>query len=124
MERTYVAEKDFNKVDFTTQPLNIGDYEECKFTNCNFSNTDLSQLHFSDCVFTGSNLAMAKLNRTAFQNCKFLDCKLTGLHFEVCNPMLFSVSFEKCDLNLCSFYKMKMPKTNFASSRLKDTDLA
>jgi len=124
MERAYIVEKDFNKHDFTARPLSMGDYEECKFNNCNFSNTDLSQLHFSDCVFTSCNLAMATLNKTALQNCRFVDCKLTGLHFETCNPMLFSVSFDKCDLNLCSFYNLKMPKTNFTSSRLKDADLA
>jgi uncharacterized protein YjbI with pentapeptide repeats len=69
-------------------------------------------------------MAMAKLTKTVFQNCKLEDCKLTGLHFEHCNPMLFSVAFERCDLTLSSFYKLKMPKTSFDNCRLKDADFA
>ena len=124
MERSYIVEKEFNKIDFAKEPMQMGDYEDCHFINCNFSNVELSQFQFSDCVFVTCNLAMAKIIGTTLQNCKFTDCKLTGLHFEHCDPLLFSVAFDNCDLTLSSFYKLKMPKTNFNNCRLKHSDFA
>jgi uncharacterized protein YjbI with pentapeptide repeats len=54
----------------------------------------------------------------------FLDCKLTGLHFQNCNDFLFAVRFENCNLNLASFYKLKIKKTVFKNSSLHEVDFA
>ncbi len=113
MERTYIEEKDFDKVDFTATGVPMGDYENCSFVNCNFLNTDLSNISFSECAFIGCNVTLAKLSKTSFRDIKFKDCKLLGLHFNDCDAFLFAVDFENCFLNLSSFYKLKLKKTSF-----------
>ncbi len=120
---TFIEDQKFEKVDYTQDPLSIGEYENCQFINCNFANTDLSDIYFSDCHFTGCNMGMVKLLKTTFSNARFKDCKLLGLHFEDCNAVLFTVDFEKCILDLSSFYKLKIKKTRFKDSSLREVDL-
>lgn len=122
MQHTITEDKTFENVDFTQSNPLSGDYENCVFLNCNFSEADLSKINFNDCKFTGCNLSMAKLTQSAFRDVQFMDCKLLGLHFENCNPFLFSACFDNCLLNLSSFYRLKIKKTRFKNSTLHEVD--
>jgi uncharacterized protein YjbI with pentapeptide repeats len=53
---------------------------------------------------------------------RFIDCKLLGLHFEDCSDFLFAVHFDKCVLNLSSFFKQKLKKTVFSNCGLHEVD--
>ncbi len=47
MERTYFEEKEFDKIDAKIAPLKEGDdYEECFFSNCDFSNAVSFRIFF------------------------------------------------------------------------------
>ncbi len=122
MLHEYTEGKKFEKVDYTISELSKGEYENCTFFQCNFSNTDLSNTFFIDCVFKGCNLSLAKLNNTALREVAFTDCKLLGLHFENCNEFLFSVGFTNCNANLCSFYQRKMKKGRFSNVSFYEVD--
>jgi uncharacterized protein YjbI with pentapeptide repeats len=122
MQRTLTEDKTLENIDFTQRDLTPGDYENCVFLNCNFSETDLSNINFTECKFAGCNLSMAKLAHAAFRDVAFKDCKLLGLHFENCNPFLFTVQFDNCLLNLSSFYRLKIKKTHFKNSSLHEVD--
>ena len=122
MERSYIVDKTFDKIDFTQNALQWGDYENCRFINCNLLNVDLSNYHFDECEFIGSNLSMAKLDKTAFKDIIFKNCNLLGLHFETCDPFLFSITYNDCSLRLASFFKMKIPKTKFINCGLEEVD--
>lgn len=124
MERAYVEDETFEKIDFSANALPRGDYDHCIFISCNFSGADLSGIHFSACEFTGCNFSMANLAGTALKDVKFKDCKLLGLHFEYCNDFLFSIDIDTCLLNLSSFYKMKLKKTRFKNSSLQEADFS
>lgn len=122
MAKTYIDDKTFEKVDFSENPLIKGDYTNCTFLNSIFSNSDLSNFHFSECEFRNCNLSMVKILNASFRDILFKDCKLLGLHFENCNPFLFSVNFENCILNLSSFYKLPIKKTKFRNCKLQEVD--
>ena len=122
MDRKYIEEKTYEKQDYSQHPLAIGDYEGCNFVNCNFSQTQLSGMHFSECVFKACNLSMATLAGTVLQDIMFSDCKMLGLHFETCNQVLFAANYERCALDLCSFYQVKMKKAKFTRCTLKEAD--
>ena len=122
MERNYIEDKLFEKVDFTNSAIAVGEYDNCQFVNCNFSNADLSDLYFSECEFSGCNISTVKMMKTAFKNVHFIDCKMTGLHFEQCSDFLFEVGFDACVLDLSSFYKVKLKKTVFKNCRLQEVD--
>ena len=118
----YIEDQVFEKVDFTTTGLVKGEYDSCRFIGCDFSNIDLLGVDFASCVFEGSNLSMVKPIKTAFRDVRFLSCKILGVHFETCNSFLFSVSFDKCILDLSSFCKLKMKKTRITQSSLHEVD--
>jgi len=124
MNKPYIEDKIFERTDFAENALIKADYEHCIFVNCNLLNADLSDINFSECKFNGCDISLANISRTALRNIKFKDCKLLGLHFENCNPFLFTVDFENCILNLSSFYKLKLKKTKFKSSSLQEVDFA
>jgi len=122
MDNAYIVDKTFSKLDFEEDPIPHGDYEECEFVNCNFAGADLGKFVFIDCNFNGCNLAMAKTAGTSFRNNNFTDCKLTGVQFSECDPFLFAVNFEKCILNLASFYKQKMKNARFSNCSMNEVD--
>jgi len=122
MEREYFEENIFEKKDFTEIPIQTGEYELCTFNGCNFSNTDLSNITFTECTFNGCNLSLAKLANTGMRDITFIDSKLLGLHFEDCSDFLFAVNFDKCILNLSSFFKQKLKKTFFKDCSLPEVD--
>lgn len=124
MERIYIQDKKFEKENFITHELPVADYENCAFITCDLSNTDLSKRVFLDCEFNSCNLSTVNLSGTAFKNVMFKDCKLLGLHFENCDDFLFEVDFEKCLMNLCSFYKLKLKNTRFKNSNLSEVDFS
>jgi fluoroquinolone resistance protein len=124
MNQIYIEEKTFNHIDFTEKAWPEGNYENCIFTSCNFSNTDLSRIIFCECKFTACNLSMAKLSQTAFRDITFKDCKLLGLHFDHCNQFITGLNFDNCIINISSFYKLKLKKTIFSNSTFAETDFA
>ena len=112
----------FDKIDFKKQPIIIGEYEQCVFTNCDFAHTDLSQIIFTDCEFVHCNLSIVKLVKTAFREVIFKDCKMMGLHFEDCNEFGLLFKFENCVLNHSVFYQTKLRKTTFKHAQLQEVD--
>ncbi len=114
----------FDKIDYTLEPLKKGEYEKCVFSQCNFTNGDISHIQFSECEFVGCNISMTQVLETSFRDVVFRNCKLMGITFGNCSNFLFSVDFEKCVLNLSSFHRLKMRKTKMSECSLQETSFA
>jgi len=114
--------KTFDKSDFTVNLPDKGEYDNCRFLNCDYSDADLSGFIFTECEFIACNLSLIKLGKTAFKDVRFKDCKMLGLHFEDCSDFLFQVGFENCQLNLSSFFKRKLKQTSFKNTGLQEVD--
>ncbi|MCW3788639.1 pentapeptide repeat-containing protein [Plebeiibacterium sediminum] len=99
-----------------------GEYEDCIFKNCDFSEYNLSLFIFTDCEFVNCNLSNAALSDTAFRDVKFVNCKLLGVQFSDCNNFSLAFSFTDCILDYSSFYQLKIKKTVFTKCRLIQTD--
>jgi len=122
MEDIYIEGAIFEKRDFTKEQIAKGEYENCSFMTCNFSNTDLSGIQFAACIFDTCNLSVAKLTGTAFRDIVFKNCKMQGLHVDHCKQFGLSFSIENCLLDHCSFFKTTLKKTSFKNSRLHEVD--
>ncbi len=122
MLENFIADENYNGIDFTKKFLPKADYDNCSFSNCNFSSTSLSEITFSECSFKNCDFSLAKLEKTAFQNIEFIGCKLLGLYFETCNTLLFSAKFTSCILNLSSFYNLDLKQTIFTNCSLQKAD--
>jgi uncharacterized protein YjbI with pentapeptide repeats len=124
MKEAHVLDQTFENTDFTQQPLEKGEYENCTLRNCNFEYANLSGFSFNECEFIGCNMSMAKLLTTAFRDVVFKECKMFGLHFNDCNEFGMSFRFDGCSLNNSIFYKTTIKKTLFKNSKLIEVDFA
>jgi len=79
-------------------------------------------IQFLECRFVGCNLSLAQIADTQFQDCIFTECKLLGLHFELCNPFGLAFTSGKCTFDQSSFSKRKLKGIQFKDSSLKETD--
>jgi len=120
----YQANKEYKRLNFIENPLQIGEYDNCSFLNCNFANSNLSEFVFTECIFSECNFSLSKIRNSAFKDVKFKDSKLLGLHFEDCNQFIFDVSFENCQLNLSSFYKINLKSILFIHCNLQEVDFS
>lgn len=118
----YISEQEYKQLDYSEQRLQVGDYENCQFLNCNFINSDLSDTRFMGCEFVDCNLSNVKLNNTSFQQVKFRDCKMLGLQFDGCLDLILSFEFENCVMNHSSFYQKNIKKTRFINCQLNEVD--
>lgn len=119
-----VLDKEYIKEDFTTNRLALADYENCTFTDCKFSDAFLNGINFLECNFIECDFANAKVNDTSFKEANFTKCRMLGVPFMTCNPFLLSFEFTNCNLQLASFYKLSIKKTNFIGCNLEQVDFA
>ncbi len=122
MNIPYIIDKKFQRLDYSQDRLPKGEYEQCVFENCIFSNGDLSNVTFRECEFVDCDLSNAKLKNTGFSEIVFKGCKLLGCRFDECNSFLFSFKFEHCTLNLSSFYELKLKNMVFKHCKLLEAD--
>ncbi|KOS05902.1 hypothetical protein AM493_07535 [Flavobacterium akiainvivens] len=120
----FIEERTFIKEDFTATPLPLAEYDNCTFEGCNFENSKLNGIVFTDCEFIDCNLGNALLSGTAFKVVTFTNCKLLGLNFGSVDPFLFEASFNGCQMQLVSFYKLKLKNTKFINCKLPDADFS
>lgn len=120
MNPVYISDQTYNR----TENLTKSEYENCVFNSCSFEDNILSGFKFIDCTFNCCNLSLCKLNQTVFQDVLFKDCKMLGLRFDSCSDFGLSISFENCQLNHSSFYKLNLKNTLFSDSQLQEIDFS
>jgi len=122
MKSNYQYEQIFKNKDYTTVPLEKGEYECCVFSNCHFSGSDLSEIRFIETEFIDCDWSNVKLEKTALQEVQFKRCKLLGLYFDHCKTFGFAATFIDCQLNHSSFYQMDLTKVSFQDCQLEEVD--
>jgi fluoroquinolone resistance protein len=75
----------FDKIDFTAKPPEKEECDHCNFLNCNFYESDISDITFSSCKFENCDFSLAKCMNAVFNDVRFINCKLLGLHFDNCD---------------------------------------
>jgi len=118
----YFEGKEFAGEHYTETVLPKGTYENCRFLNCIFANTDLSGYIFIDCQFEVCDLSMIKCKGTALRDIQFSHCKMLGVHFDECNPFLLSFHFDHCILEFSSFFRLKLKNIRFKDCKLHEVD--
>lgn len=124
MNDKFIADQKFEKVDFVLSSPVKADYDSCHFSYCNFSGLDLAGFSFSDCTFEHCDLSNITLRQTGLKEVQFLHCKMVGVDFSACEPFLLQMAFTDTRLDLCSFFKLKLPKTRFVRCSLQEADFA
>lgn len=124
MEIVSHLNKEFNKIVYTHEITKHREFENCTFLNCDFSNGTFLTCTFTSCTFKGCNLTMTKFSHSQLDKIVFSECKLLGINFSECTDLLFSVKFEHCVLDCCTFSGKNMRKTAFIDSTVKEVDFS
>lgn len=122
MSKPYITNTEIAHHTFGAQTDEPSDYEGCTFSHCSFKDCDLSDWSFTECEFSECDWTGAKLINTGLRDASFSRCKMLGLHFEDCSPLLFDVRFQGCQLNVSSFYRVSMSKTVFRQCSMQEVD--
>lgn len=101
-----------------------GEYDNCTFKYCSFSEKDLSNYTFSECVFEHCDLSSAQVKNTSFKDVEFLHCKLLGINFSEVNTFLLYFKFSYCMLSYASFYQLKITKMIWKNCMLEEADFS
>lgn len=123
-ELSYFVDQKFENISRKANPSEAGEYENCKFLNCDLAESNLSDFVFTDCEFIECDLSLIKLTQTTLRDAKFQSCKMLGIHFEDCNGFGLSFRFDSCTLDHSSFYNTKITNTIFRDSRLREVDFS
>jgi uncharacterized protein YjbI with pentapeptide repeats len=120
----YNEDSTFQKAVASNQNFKNLEFDNCTFTEIDFSNSEFISCKFNECTFSNCNLSSIQLNNSQLNDVSFVDCKVLGVHFEECSDFLFSVSFDACNLDYCTFYKKKLVQTTISNSSLKQVDFS
>lgn len=112
--------KTFEGITYAEKTIRNREFQSCIFKKCDLSNSDFSHNKFLDCTFEECNLSMTGLAGSTLNDVAFINCKMLGINFSDCLSFLFSVKFDSCILDYCSFMGRKMLKTSFHKSSLKE----
>lgn len=124
METIAHLNKTFNKVVYTEKQTKHREFENCSFINCDFSNGEFLSCTFVGCTFKSCNLSLTKFPGSQLDNVTFNECKLLGIDFSDCTDFLFTVAFEECILDCCSFIRKTMRNTPFKECTVKEGDFS
>jgi len=119
-----VENETLEKIDYTTKPQLLEQFELCTFVGCDFTNVDISNSEFTECEFKNCNLSMVTVKNTAFKEVRFNNCKMLGINFSVCSEFLLQWYFEDCQLNHSSFHTINIKNTTFNKCSLTEVDFS
>lgn len=120
----YFSDEVFENIDFRSTAFITGEYDNCSFSKCIFSDLYLSNTQFVECEFDNCDFSGAHLKNCAFKEVAFFQTKLIGLHFFECLPFLLSFDFEECNLSYACFQNLDLKKTRFKKCNLEQTDFS
>ncbi|MBN2530848.1 MAG: pentapeptide repeat-containing protein [Deltaproteobacteria bacterium] len=124
MEFKYISDETFENVSASQRGLDMGEYESCRFVQCDFSSADLRDLRFLESDFVECDLSNADLTNASIQDVRFNKCKMQGLHFDRCNAFGFSAAFDGCQLSYSIFQKMKLQGVSMTRCQLHSVDFS
>jgi uncharacterized protein YjbI with pentapeptide repeats len=104
--------------------LEPGEYTDCQFQACSLPKAHLAGYRFIECTFTDCDLSLAVITDVAFQNVGFKNCKLLGLHFDECQPMLLNFHFDNCQIQHASFLRLSIKGTHFINCLMEGADFS
>ncbi len=122
MSAKFIDDQNFKQEDFSKQVLEVKEFNNCTFENCQFVEADISGISFEDCCFHGCDLTLIRLDETAFREVEFINCKLMGLHFNECNDFRLKMSFSDSQLSFASFFKLNLAGSLFHACKLEEAD--
>lgn len=95
-------------------------FDNCTFTQCDFSKSLFQDCKFTECKFINCDLSLAVLKNCVFNDVTFESSKLLGISWSDCVEP-FNVVFDACNISQNSFHLLDLRQMKFLNSLIKDT---
>ena len=120
--RNYTLDVEFDRITYSSDELNLMEFERCIFRNCDFSSCNFIGVTFIDCRFVACNFDGANINHVALRTVHFEDCQIKDVNFSMCDKLIFEIAFNDCILDFSKFYTLKIKGTAFMNCSLIAVD--
>lgn len=97
--------------------------QDCVFTNCSFSTTDLTNTKFNGTTFKNCNFSNANIAGCNFFSAIFIECKLLGLIFSRASSII-GIQFAKCNFDFADMRGLDLSGLDLSRSSFSETDLS
>ncbi|PRB80189.1 pentapeptide repeat-containing protein [Pseudomonas sp. MYb185] len=116
----------FDRQHLSSADIRESVFEECEFSDCDFSASTLARCKFVDCTFKRCNLSLMTLSQSRFSTVEFIECKLVGVDWTKAQWPSFDLApglaFRSCILNDSSFFGLTLHSLQLQDCRLHDVD--
>ncbi len=116
----------FKSLDLRNQHISLIEFDECKFTKCNFKDTTFRGIKFLKCVFQDCDFGMGKFNGCFFAETQFHKCQLIGINWTDLNlqkkQLLRPFDFSNCDLAHSTFIGLVLKRLTITRCVAHDID--
>ena len=122
MDLPFICDQTFEKQDYHTKGFLKGEYDNCTFINCDFTDCYLSAVSFIECEFKDCNLSGIKIKDATFNDVTFSHSKLLGINFSESGDFLFSLKAHHSNFSFSSFDNKNLNHTIFNNCILEKVD--
>lgn len=121
-------EETFRGLDLSGQVVVGHQYEQCIFTECNFTETQLKACNFYDCEFKSCDLSLVKVGDCEFSNNLIEDSKAMGINWtEMRLPTVrvyCPVEFIRCNINYSNFMALDLREIQIVECQARDVNFS
>ncbi|WP_354622741.1 pentapeptide repeat-containing protein [Psychromonas sp. MME2] len=119
-------QQDFLGLDLSQQQIEEVIFENCTFTECNFSDVMVKSCKFIDCRFIKSNLSNMKILASRFADVCFQESKVIGINWAKAvwpnYSLTTSIKFQQCIINDSSFFGLTLQEMEIQGCKAHDVD--
>jgi uncharacterized protein YjbI with pentapeptide repeats len=118
----------FRDLDLSGQEVFGQQYEQCRFTRCNFAETRFKACNFIDCEFRACDLSLIKVGDCEFSNTLIEDSKAMGIDWtEMRRPAVrvyCPVEFIRCNIRYSNFMGLDLREIQIAECQAGDVNFS
>jgi len=120
--------ENFTDLDLHSRRVELSNFEDCKFVNCNLSVTQFLECEFIDCEFKNSDLTLIQFDKSKFLETDFKNCKITGVNWTSLDwrsiTLVSPIFFQSCDISFSVFNSLELHELNLQNSKAHSVDFS
>ena len=116
-------DKTFKNINVKEKILKSKEFDNCTFIDCIFNETVLKYCKFIECNFENCDLSLLKIKDSTFNDVTIKNCKAIGIDWSLCQKP-FEMNFYNSNINMSSFYKLDLKRSNIISCMANEVDFA
>jgi fluoroquinolone resistance protein len=99
------------------------EFQNCTFSQCDFSRSTFDGCRFYDCTFQSCDLSLMNPKDSSYRHSTLENCKLVGVDWAKASEG-FSADFDNCIISLSNFFGMNLKKRRIVNCVAHEVDFS